>query len=473
MKQKKLYSTLTLSLLILCLLAAVAGCGTSKNNNSSSQPGTDAQTNSPAASSSNEKDTADKPKVKLKFMHWWAYVDDKIIAEFEKQNPDIEVENMYIAPGDTYANKLQALAATNDLPDVFAPSDKVPFLVKQGQLLDLNEYLKTPAYDTDKSWGDTQSKTLMQQITDSLNNDMVNMPEDMKPKNNHFWSLPFGAISIAMVYNKNIYEKVGIQEPKDFQEFLSNNDKLRTAGYIPISVAGKIWGDWFFSSFLDQTGRDYSSTDNPFLNGTFKNADAPYVKEAVSAYSDMISRKHFDEGMASATIEDSQQLFVQQKAAQIYIVPENFVTYLVENKPKDVTLGAFPLPGLKGLPARSLGGAPNNLSISAKTANQEAAVKFAKFMTSTTVFQLLASQKVVPSVEGYVPPADDTIMSAYAKAYENGFASPVTVPFSADATAKINNELLPTLVFEHNVDDFMTKYAKLWDVDANNPKNKK
>ena len=444
------------SLIIACLIV-LAGCST----NNAAQNGSQAKS---------EEGKQPSKEVTLKVMHWYSYVTDEIFREFERQNPGIKVDNQYVAFGDPYFVKLKGLANTNELPDIVALGGRTEGtydLIAQGKIMDLNDAMSTPAYDSEETWLSTQSDVLMNSLNSLFD---IEMDDDaLKPKNGHQWALPFGAISLSVIYNKSIFEQVGIKEPETFEQFLENNDKLKEAGYIPLAHANKEWGSWWLTTFLDQTARDVKTDD--FVSGKVA-VDDVRLREAFEIWEDMIKRGHFDKGVVSAGIDDAQALFVQQKAAQFYIVPENFVKYLVDNMPEGVKLGAFVLPGAKGLPSRSIGGSSNKLAVSAESEHPEEALKLMKFLTSNTLFQLLSKDNVVPSLKGYQPPEGDAIMSAYAKAYENGFAEGHFPPFSPEIL-NIDELNSGMLIGEYTTDDILKKMSEAWPKEPNNKQSQK
>ena len=426
MMKKRLMLTLAV---ILALSMVMSGCGA--GNNAPVEP--------KEAAKAEEKvpDKAQAAPTEIKFMHWWSYVNDDVMKAFKDENPDIQLNMEYVAI-DQYPNKLKMLAASSETPDVFgAQSQTFAEFAKQKKLMDLSDILKQPAYDKATAWGETIQTSLMTNVASQL-------PTEFRDK---AYGVPFGAISVAVVYNKNIFDKVGITVPKTWDEFLSNNDKLKEAGVIPLSFTGKVWGDWWYRMALDQTMRDAKAED--FAAGNVKFTDAGFV-DALKIVQDMWKRGHFDPGGFSNGIEETQALFVQGKLAQFYVVPENFVTYLINNSPKDVKLDAFALPAMKGVtPNRGLGGAPNIVAISAETKAKDAAVKLAKYMVSEKVFQALAPQNVVPSTVGYTPPAGNPIMKAYADASSGGFMTEQT-PLASDSKLKdkLDKELYPRLLLK-------------------------
>ncbi|OCT12819.1 hypothetical protein A8709_20995 [Paenibacillus pectinilyticus] len=404
MTKKWLQASLALTLVTTSLLT---GC--SKSTDSSSA--TSSSSSSPQATAK-ESSSSDK-EVKLKFISWWAYIKPEQIKKFEDANPGIKVDYEYVAPGDPYFNKLKSLSAANQLPDVFGMQNpQLSPYVSANQIMDLKDAFKTPAFDKSTPWGETINPVLIENMNAGL-------AKETDPSN-HVWGVPFGAISVAVVYNKTLFDKVGIKPPTTWEEFESNSAKLKQAGLIPMSYVNKVgWGDWWFRLLLDQTVRDVKPDD--FNTGKAKMTDPGFV-DALKKVKEMWDNGTFDPAGMNNGIDETQALFVQQKLAQYMVVPENFVKYLQDNKPQGAELGAYLLPAWKGInPSRTLGGAANIAVVSATSKHKEESIKLIKFLTSETMFQTLSSEDVVPSTKGYTPPAGDQIMGAYAKAAENGF----------------------------------------------------
>ena len=47
---------------------------------------------------------------------------------------------------------------------------------------------------------------------------------------------------MGVMYNKDVFTKVGVQPPKNYADFLAICDKIKKAGITPIYEAGKTGG---------------------------------------------------------------------------------------------------------------------------------------------------------------------------------------------------------------------------------------
>ncbi|MGP4033703.1 ABC transporter substrate-binding protein [Pseudarthrobacter sp. 1C304] len=367
----------------------------------------------------------------ITFSTWWAYANQDLIDGFAKQYPNVQVKLSFTAIGD-YATKLQADASAGSLPDVFAVQG--PSLVELAgadQLYDLNESLKTPAYDGQGVWGETFNQSLM-----SGANAGTERPE------NQSWGVPFNAISVASIYNTRIFDKVGVTPPKTFDELLGNCKALSAAGYIPMSLTGTAWMDWWPRLAWDQTLRDEEVAN-------FSVSNPQYIK-GLERVKQMADAGCWSKSQIGTDIAAETALFLQERTAQFVSVPENFLQAVANGAQFD--LGTYTLPALDGkTPNRVLGGGNANvLAVSAKSENKSAAVAFAKYLTSADVQTKLAeTQFTIPSLDIDLSSANP-LMKAYVDAANGGFIDSSTYmpAFSTAGNRTFTTEVLPRLIFD-------------------------
>lgn len=364
----------------------------------------------------------------IRFMTWWAYADDSVIAAFKKAYPNVNVE-LDFTPIDSYQQKVQSLASSGDLPDVFGSQQILP-LAKGGQLFDLNAALDSPAEDMDGNWRETFVPTLLAGANQGL--------EEVTAEG-QIWGVPFNAISVANIYNQEIFSEVGIEPAEDFETLLDNCRALDAAGYIPMSFTGAVWGGWWPALAWDQTMRDDAKADF--------SVESPGFIRGLEIVDEMSRAGCWDPSQVTTDIAAETALFLQKKTAQFVSVPENFLKSVADGA--DFEIGTSVLPPLDGVtPNRILGGGNANvIVINAKSENLSAAVAFSKFLTSEGLQRELAStQFTIPSIDISLETANP-LMAAYLDATAGGFVDSAYMPsFSTEGQTTWNNEILPSLV---------------------------
>jgi ABC-type glycerol-3-phosphate transport system substrate-binding protein len=371
-------------------------------------------------------------QVEITFATWWAYADDALIQKFTDQHPDIKV-NLQFTAIDGYPSKIQAEASAGTLPDVFsAQGSYLVEMAKGGQLLDLQEALKTAPYDgSAATWREAFNPVL---ITST------NVPMEAYEENGEVFALPFGALSVAGLYNKDIFKEVGIEPPTSFADLLSNCQAIKAAGYIPMSLTGSVWLDWWFNLAWDQTMRGKDKAN-------FSASDPAYIK-GIENVQLLAEAGCWDPSQITTDIDAETSLFLQGKTAQFITVPENFLLTIIDGVKFD--LGSYVLPGISPdakAPVHTLGGGTNTVAVSANSKQQEAAIEFAKFLMSEEVQGSLAkTMYTIPSVQMEMD-TSNVIMQAYLDATLGGFlAGEGLGTFSTEGYNSLLTEIGPQIV---------------------------
>ena len=160
---------------------------------------------------------AESSKTTIRFFHRWpqeprkSYF-DTLVAEFEKENPDIKIE-MDSVVNDSYKEKIRVLVSSNDIPDVFFSwSDSSAYnLVQSGRIKPLNDMLAK-----DKPFADSFISSQAKSFT--FDGKIYGLPQTMDGK--------------VFVYNKAIFAKAGITKlPSSYDELLALFNALKKKGY--------------------------------------------------------------------------------------------------------------------------------------------------------------------------------------------------------------------------------------------------
>jgi ABC-type glycerol-3-phosphate transport system substrate-binding protein len=138
----------------------------------------------------------------------------KSIAQFEEATPDIKVEEIVMDPSTWQPKLLQMLSGDNP-PDIFLwyPGPKTHDLADKGVIASLDEMWNN--YGLDHF-----------------------IPEGLKAEVTYkgkLWNLPWGYHPSIVLYNKRIFDKLGLSVPTTIKEFEEICDTLKEAGYYPLA----------------------------------------------------------------------------------------------------------------------------------------------------------------------------------------------------------------------------------------------
>jgi arabinogalactan oligomer/maltooligosaccharide transport system substrate-binding protein len=298
-----------------------------------------------------------------------------LVKEFEAAHKDIKVKYVNV-PFDQAQNKFDTAAGATGAPDILRSEvGWTPAFAKKGFFLALDgtEALK----DQDKF----QPSLIKQAQYDGKT-----------------YGVPFVTDTLALVYNKQLFEKAGLTEaPRTW-------DDLKKAA---ATIKGKTgvdgyWGStqaYYAQSFLYGDGTD--TVDVPAKKIT---VNSPEAKKAYGTWLGLFDGKGLHKADTTAdAYAHIQDAFVNGKVASIIQGPWEITNFYKGSAFKDkANLGIATVPaGTSGKAGAPTGG--HNLSVYAGSdkAHQEASLKFIEFMTSAK------SQETIALKNSTLPTRDD------------------------------------------------------------------
>jgi sn-glycerol 3-phosphate transport system substrate-binding protein len=288
---------------------------------------------------------------------------DGIIADFEKENPEIDVTAIYA--GNYNDARVKALAA---LQSGNPAQLSVMFSIDVHELMDLDAIIpfdEVANNAEDKAWLNDFYPALMK-------NGQVN---------GKTWGVPFQRSTIVMYYNKDMFRAAGLdpeKAPTSWDELVSMGKQLTKK-----DASGRVtqWGAmipstgypyWMFGALTKQNGQVLMNQA-----GTETYFDKPEVIDALSFWKSLGAEHQI---MPEGVIEwgTLRQNFLEQKTAIMWHSTGNLTTV---KKNAGFDFGVAMLPANKELGSPTGGG---NFYLFKKTTPEErqAALKLVKFMTA-------------------------------------------------------------------------------------------
>lgn len=254
----------------------------------------------------------------------------KMADEYAAKHPGFSLNLITTPDRPSYLQKLQTLAAANQLPELF-DTDATPFtqkLVKQGKLVDVQKMLTEQGlYDK------FRPLALDYQRFDDGGLYMVPFEFELE----FFW------------YNKALFEKAGVSVPKTLDDIASLCKPLRDSGAIPISVDGQ--DGWPLQRYMSYypfrvAGPGYI---DDLKRGKAKLSDQVGSK-AVNWMASLGSNKCFQDGFSSQGYTDARDLFTSGKSAMYQIGTWELANLTSQDVPATVrdNLDFFTLPTVDG-----------------------------------------------------------------------------------------------------------------------------
>ncbi len=309
---------------------------------------------------------------------WWGGIYNqtfagKLINKYNGTNPEIKVS--LITPVD-YWMKLQTMIAGGTPPDIFLLNPSQAYeLADRGALLSLDDYKTDPAYIS-----------FRESVWKALKNELI--------YKGRLYAIPIWTNSIGMFYNKDLFDKAGVEYPtKDwtFEELLEkaklltididNDGRIDQYGFggFPLSVL-----PWSLDMLIKTFGGELYSEDMKKCL-----IDTPEAVEAVKWAMELVTKYHVaptpsevtSRGVVSASGPD---LFQMGKVAIVYW--GRWYLDTLSKKP-DLRWAVAPYPRGK---RKVMYQEARYLGISSKTRFPKASWEFVKFVVSENGQKLLS-----------------------------------------------------------------------------------
>lgn len=246
------------------------------------------------------------------------------VSGFHKANPMVTV-TVDTRPGGTDGdNLIKTQLATGTMDDVF--------LYNSGSLFQALHPDTTLQPLTNEPWVKNLSKDFKTTVSTSKGT----------------YGAPVGTTySGAVMYNKKVYAKLGLSVPTSWSQFISNSQKIKAAGIIPVL---QTYGDtWTSQLFVLASFANISAVDPQWATKyTANDPGAKYSKQPALAGFDHTAQIHqlglTNKDYASLTNVNGLKELAQGKAAQ-YPMITAVISNVKQTNPGQVNdIGVFALP---------------------------------------------------------------------------------------------------------------------------------
>lgn len=368
----------------------VVGCGIGKQATSSSNSSGNASNSTANTSSTSSTSPAHLTLWDIETGQVKTMVKNET-NQFNHSNPNIQVSPEFFQ-NNPYKNKLRIALGAGNPPDIFYNWGGGPLqtYVKNNDVLNLTPYL-----NADSKW----------------KNHFLSSSFGLATVNGKIYGIPvFGLGAEILYYNKPLFKKYNLTPPKTWNELLSDVKVLHSKGVIPIALAGESkWPEMEYVQYLT----DRIGGPSVLKNIVAKKPNAwsnPAILQALKMCQELVKAGAFESGYSSvnASSDQTEALLYGNKAAMI--VQGNWIYQTInQNDPsfiKKGNLGYLPFPGVgKGHDKNVLGAPGSYYSVSAKTKNPKAAVKYLKdvVQNSSEIKQEINKLGFIPAVHGVTP----------------------------------------------------------------------
>ncbi|MFC1804787.1 ABC transporter substrate-binding protein [Candidatus Omnitrophota bacterium] len=315
-------------------------------------------------------------KQMISVWHWMTDRDPTFqeLAKKYEEKTGIKVKFDLYAPSDAYSSKVRIAAQGGTLPDIFGIlGEKRDFasFVKAGHLLNLSPYM-----DVDMAlWRRTFFEKAL-----AVNEFKEGNSYGVAPG---VYGVPLDVMTIQMVYNKGLFEKLGLDPdspPSTFSEFIKIGAKIKEAKMQGlVSGWAEMWMiDCLASNYaLSLMGRDKVLAT---IRGEIPYTDAAWIR-VLGLFKDMQESGVLAEGIVAMVNKRAEQLFANDKA--VFAFNGSWCVNVYREMNPDLRYGVMLPPEISDdFPMVVWGGAGSSFMVNARSACSGEAVKFLRWLSA-------------------------------------------------------------------------------------------
>ncbi len=313
-----------------------------------------------------------------------------MIAAFEDANPGITIEVETRPQGGEGDNIVKTRLATGDMTDVFA--------YNSGSLLAALSPEQSLVPVTDQEWVGALDDSFVQSVS----------------VGDQVFGAPVGtSMGGGVLYNKAVYDELGLEIPTTWDEFMENNETIAAAGKTPvIQTYATTWTSQLFvlGDFANVLAQEPEWADDYTANQV-KYADDPAALRGFEHLQEVNEAGFLNEDFASATYEDGNAMLASGDGVHYPMLTFALGEIAAAFPDQAQDIGFFALPGDDSGANPATVWSPGGIYLPQSTdeAKREAALKFMAFYASPEGCEA-QTEAVAPTgpypVEGCDLPAD-------------------------------------------------------------------
>jgi len=215
------------------------------------------------------------------------------------------------------------------------------------------------------------------------------------------YGVPFAIQTIQVLYNKAVFDKLGLKEPATWDEFLKLGATLKEKGYIPLANGGK--DGWTLETLFGGVAPNFYG-GNDFANDVIAGKTTFNDPRFIHALKKMLElRPYMPPSFMGVGYTDMQMMFAQEMAATM--IAGSYEVGTFERLNPNLKIGVFPVPSEKagdgGHVAVYVDG---SYGINAASKHKEQALRFINFLATVEYGQMFADELSQPSAVPGVKP---------------------------------------------------------------------
>lgn len=423
---KVLKKVMTLTALAAVCVSSVTGCGNASQKTDTKETALE-DTSAPAEA---EKEGEADYSGTLNYWSSWnstepqAKVIEAAAKEFMKEYPDVKIELTFngrdnrklVNPALQGGQKIDMYDANADNIEAYWMDTIIP----------LDDYY-------DQEYPTTGGAKYIDAVMPS----MVSLARQIG--DGKLYYVPYCPQAFMWFYNKTIFEAAGIDGiPETWNEFMEACQKLKDAGYTPVTTDDK-YAENMFGYYLSRLKGD-EFVKNLAYDTTGELWDDPAVLETAKVFEDMAEKGYFASNIGSNTLPLGQQEMVLEEKIAMYLNGTWLPNEVKDTAGPDFNWGEFAFPtvenGTDGLEAGAYGS--YGIAVNNQCENPDTAFAFAVYLTTGEWDQKMSAEAAA------IPMANDAQWPA-SLADAKAVFDKLTYRYPSQTSIRVNSDTQPII----------------------------
>ncbi len=312
---------------------------------------------------------------------------EALVAAFEAANPNVTIETETRPGGGEGDNLVKTRLATGEMTDIF--------WYNTGSLFQALNPTETIVPITDEPFVENIVDSFLPTVTAEEN--VYGVPSQT-------------AMGGGVLYNKAVYEDLGLSVPTTWDEFAANNEAILAAGIAPV---GQTYTDTWTSQLFVLADYYNIQTQDPDWAEKYTNNEAKYVDQPALAGFERLQQGFeagwYQENFASTTFDEGLVLLANGEIAHYPMLTFALDAINQANPDAIQDIGFFGQPGNDAATNGTTIWMPAGIYIAATSEQQDVAKQFLAFVASLEGVDAITAA-VTPQgpymIEGASLPAD-------------------------------------------------------------------
>jgi len=390
---KSKLKSLTMGIIAGTLALSLAACGSAKNSEGNSNGQTSGGNSKVTLELAISKSSQDSP-----------FIQDWLLEEFE-QETGIKI-NLQLIPAEQSTTVLQTKLAVDEVPDLIQYN-------LASAVTDLNLERNFEILDNEPWVNRLQNPDVLSAF-------------------GHIYSFHVSQDTgmQGVVYNKDIFEELGLSIPKNYEEFLAVCEAIKAAGYTPVFMPYKdAWAAniWPAAAFADWAAKNDPTLFDDLNSNKKQWTDIPVFEDILEKQYQIYKLGYTNADVLADSYDMAVGKFLNKEVAMMFMGDWLIQNIVSQDPSMNIGLFAIPYDEEPTIGASPLGG---QLFIPKKSKHIEEAKKYLEFIASPEIAQRIVNE------ESYVSNLSDVTtpeQPAYKQEIIDNYITPKKVTLTMDA----------------------------------------